>query len=119
MGENNKNNFEPDSLMNKMFEIVGVPADRLGFEKSSIDMSINIKDRIHSLVIKTEKGEEMFQTDPVFRNCIEVIARGGDPIKVLANVCEMLNNQNNVFIDHMKKCSGINKNVALMPDNES
>lgn len=85
---------------------------------TELDMSINIADRIKSLVLKIDKGEEMFRTDPVFRNSIEVIARGADPIKVLANICEMLQNQNKAFIEHMKACKGVGIISALNSNNK-
>lgn len=56
---------------------------------------------IIELLQKFENGEERFQKDALFNQCINMLVRGADPLKVLDEVLQIQSKTLKEYISHV------------------
>ena len=72
------------------------------------------RQKVDEIISKHESGTELYQTDPMYRSCVEAIARGEDPLKLLAEVCIARKEAVDYHIKHMELCP--QPKVYVLPD---
>jgi hypothetical protein len=62
------------------------------------------RQNVAEIISKHELGPELFETDAMYRSCVEAIARGEDPLKLLAEVCVARKKAVDQYIKHAEIC---------------
>jgi hypothetical protein len=89
------NDPEKMALIDKM---IGVASEKIRHE--------DIVRNIYLQLDKFENGRERFKKSAMFKQCIEVIARGQDPVIVLGQVIDALEKQAKEFEDYLMNGPG-------------
>jgi len=61
----------------------------------------NRTEKTIELVNKVPNGKELFKTNPTFNACIQAIVRGEDPVKLIGQVCQQMEDLRMSFEMHI------------------
>jgi len=82
-------------------------------DEKQIDNPHQIQDNIDLLLAGNPERIEMYRNDPMFFAGIQVLARGGDVVDILFQVCKNAKESNIMLTKHMELCSSPNFNVLI------